>query len=85
MTKHFNVLLDIVNKTEKDFVFFFDNVEELNRNPQSTNRRLFVQCIEKILETCPRVKVLLTARGNIGSSTKREICVHLDGLKEDSK
>lgn len=66
-------------------MFFFDNVEELNRNPQSNNRKRFVKCFENILEKCAKVKVLLTARGNIGSSTMRETCIHLEGLKDDQK
>ena len=35
--RRFELLLDIINKTDKDFVFFFDNAEELNRNLSTHN------------------------------------------------
>jgi hypothetical protein len=38
--------MEVVNKSDKDFVFFFDNVDELIRDPMSKKKKDFSNFIE---------------------------------------
>ena len=65
--QYFNtVLMEVVNKSDKDFVFFFDNVDELIRDPMSKKKKDFSNFIEQLLVNSPKVKVLLTSCYSLG-------------------
>lgn len=65
--------------TELNFIFFFDNVDKL----LDAKDRKFITFCEKIYNTCPNAKVLITAREIAKQKSNFEKPMELLGFESD--
>jgi len=79
LDQNFQSLLDFLVRTEENFLFFFDNVDQLFKKPRP-DKRYFIQFIENILQKCPNVKILITCRDGANQPSNMEMSVKLEGL-----
>lgn len=76
-------ICDEINKIDKDFVFFFDDIDALvpEDKAHSDNRDKLGQLIDTILGRCPKAKILITARKPLKSAKNfYELEVELTGF-----
>ena len=66
-------------------MFFIDNADSLISGEHEQDKRKFINLMEKILQTCSNIKVIITCRDLLSQASEHETHLEVPGLRKEKK